>query len=380
MAIEIDMLEQALMRERQQDLPLHSQVRRALRRLIQDDFNNGDRFFTETAIAEKLNVSAGTVRRALADLTREGLLVRRVAQGTFVRKPDSAGSDVKTVLRVLLPQYDSEMFSCLLEALEREAGSRHLAMEVYRTPRGQSAAEVVAAIRHTAAEARIILLGTLPSMTSELNEFLEARGFRTVTIDTLVAGFKGRYVGTDNLLAARIGLEHLVGLGHRHIAFLVNEPNDQLTVVQRIAGFQKYAAELRVENAEVILPEMERWQNAFDVAYNAMADVWNKPDRPSAIMTMSDYGAFGVMKWLGEHEVHIPREVSVVGFENVPSGRFTHPALTTIAHPVVALARRAIDMLWEESVYQEFLEPELVSRESTAEVFSSISGASPVRK
>src|SRR5207249_2292877 len=98
----------------------------------------------------------------------------------------------------------------------------------------------------------------------DLVEILEARGFRTVTIDTLVPGFRGRYVGTDNALAMKIGLEHLAGLGHERVTLIVNEPNDELTVTLKIDAFRKYAAEIGIR-AEVVIPPMERWQNAFDV-------------------------------------------------------------------------------------------------------------------
>src|SRR4051812_27156842 len=68
------------------DAPLHAQVRRVLRLAIEQHFDDGQRFSTESAIIAQLGVPKGTVRRALSDLTRDGLLQRQVANGSFVRK------------------------------------------------------------------------------------------------------------------------------------------------------------------------------------------------------------------------------------------------------------------------------------------------------
>lgn len=366
MSVTLNAVEQALRREQQEDLPLHSQVKRALRRLIYDQFSNGDRFFTETAIASELNISAGTVRRALSDLTREGLLVRRVAQGTFVRKPEAITGTSNATLYVMLPQFDSESFSSFLEAFEQEAARLSWNMEVHRTPRNQAAADAVSAIRCKPSESRVILLGTVPDITLDLNELLKARGFRTVTVDTLVERYKGAYAGTDDRMAITIGLDYLVGLGHRRVTLVVNEPNDQLSVSSRIDVFRDYAKQLELTQADVVLPPMKRWDHPFDSGYASMPQIWDQRVRPTAIMTISDCGAFGVMKWLAEQGAKIPQDVSVLGFENIPSARYTHPALTTIAQPIAETARRAIDMLLNDVVRHELVAPELVIRESTA--------------
>src|SRR5438128_1162757 len=112
------------------DAPLHAQVRRALRVLIEQHFEDGQKFFTEPELIQQLSVSQGTVRRAMADLVREGLLDRQVAKGSFVRKTPAA---VARTVGIFVPRWDSSFLGGMLEAfcrVCREAGHR---IQIYHT-------------------------------------------------------------------------------------------------------------------------------------------------------------------------------------------------------------------------------------------------------
>jgi DNA-binding LacI/PurR family transcriptional regulator len=63
--------------------------------------------------------------------------------------------------------------------------------------------------------------------------------------------------------------------------------------------------------------------------------------------------------------VRVPQEVSVLGFEGARPSQFTQPALSTVAHPLEDLARRAVEMLFEDDAGPEFLTPTLIVRDST---------------
>ena len=72
-------------------------------------------------------------------------------------------------------------------------------------------------------------------------------------------------------------------------------------------------------------------------AYDTMNDIWQLAVRPSAIFTVSDFGAFGVLNWCADHGVHVPRDLSVLEFEGIRSGDYVNPALSSVAHPVEQL-------------------------------------------
>jgi LacI family transcriptional regulator len=106
-------------------------------------------------------------------------------------------------------------------------------------------------------------------------------------------------------------------------------------------------------------------RHSFDLAYEAMDAIWSRPVRPTAIFTVSDPGAWGVLKWLSQRQVSVPQEVSVLGFEGARPSRFTQPALSTVAHPIEDLARRALEMLFQTDAGPELLHPTLIVRDST---------------
>ena len=80
------MLDRFITIDQNTEIPLHTQVRQSLRRLINQEFQDGQKFFTEPALIKHLGLSQSTIRRALTDLTQEGLLIRYVAKGSFVNK------------------------------------------------------------------------------------------------------------------------------------------------------------------------------------------------------------------------------------------------------------------------------------------------------
>src|SRR5437016_1403214 len=99
---DISLLSNALLLNQSSELPLHARVRRALKSVIDDCFEDGQKFFTEPQLIEYLKVSQATVRRALQDLANEGLLDRRVARGSFVIKRNCRETAVDT-LGVFVP-------------------------------------------------------------------------------------------------------------------------------------------------------------------------------------------------------------------------------------------------------------------------------------
>lgn len=116
-------------------MPLHLQVRRSLRSAIEDHFEDGQDFWTEAALIERVGVSRGTVRQALLELSREGLLVRQAAKGSFVRK------SAATTLGVFVPRYDSDFFTGMLDHLAQAGRGCRLRLQVYHTHQGENAEE-----------------------------------------------------------------------------------------------------------------------------------------------------------------------------------------------------------------------------------------------
>jgi DNA-binding LacI/PurR family transcriptional regulator len=148
-------------------------------------------------------------------------------------------------------------------------------------------------------------------------------------------------IATTNFAGSRDATQHLIDLGHRRIG-LISGPADLPYSLERLDGYRAALA-----HADI----------AFDaglVRYGAMdpesghrlgGELLDLPDAPTAIFTGSDLHAHGLYRAAGQRQVSIPDRLSVVGFDNLDSGQWCAPPLTTVNQPLEdmgALAVRAV--------------------------------------
>jgi LacI family transcriptional regulator len=246
-----------------------------------------------------------------------------------------------------------------LQHIMVECRRQNFELHSYYIHQGESAEQAAQQIRRNPEQERVIIIG-FPAILRWLTE----RGYRTVCIENVTGNPAQPMVETDSRMAVQMGVDYLHTLGHQQITLLVNEPAAIISVQEKIDQFRAASPQGRV-----VICGTQVWDNSYQAAYAHMGEVWNvdRADRPTAIMTVSDPGAWAVLRWLSEQGVSIPRKVSVLGFEDARSSRFMHPALSTIAHPIEAIVRTAMEMLWNEDKepHQRRLAPRLMIREST---------------
>lgn len=173
-------------------------------------------------------------------------------------------------------------------------------------------------------------------------------------------------VELDQRLGARLVTRHLLDLGHREIAHL----SGRLTAFDAQARVEGWRAEL--ESAGVpVQPVLEgdfTAESGYQLARRMMAG-----DRlPTAVFAANDQMAMGVLAAFAEGGVVAPRDVSLVGFDDVPGAGYLVPALTTVRQDFVTLGRRAIEVLMEmiggAEARHHLIPPTLVVRRSTQRV------------
>jgi DNA-binding LacI/PurR family transcriptional regulator len=157
-------------------------------------------------------------------------------------------------------------------------------------------------------------------------------------------------INIDDRLGARAAAQHIIDLGHRRVAIVtagfggkfgvLAEPLEATTAYterQRLLGW------LDVLSAAGIEPTVVRQRHASpeDIGYTAAQTVLGHGDRPTAILCFSDAIARGVIRAIQDGGLHVPNDVSVVGFDDNPIGRRTRPSLTTVRQDVDAKGRAA---------------------------------------
>jgi LacI family transcriptional regulator len=327
-------------------VPLHLQLRNSLRRIILESFQVDDKMPAEELIADRLGVSRATVRRALTDLTNDGLLERRRASGTRVIK--SAASAKLSNVAVVMPDFDTyslSMDSSFLGAIDRKRRDLGADLRMLRFKNGDEWESFERLMPFSPAEGGVILLGTPAQATEDLYGILGQRGYPVVSIDVSYPGCSGSSVRVSDRAAIELGLEHLYKLGHRNICLLVGEPEEVYAVRERCRFFKETAEKLGLDAAEVVHGGSRYWENSSQATVNVMPQLWKKSIRPTAIFAVSDYTAFGCLSWLQRNGVRVPEEVSLLSFDGTQLCRMVTPRLTTLVQPVDLIAREAFRLL-----------------------------------
>ncbi len=150
------------------------------------------------------------------------------------------------------------------------------------------------------------------------------------------------HVGIDNFAAARDAVRYLLDRGHRRIA-MIGYDQSFLFARQRRAG---YVAAL--EQAGVALdPHLLRVAPGlgFDDGADTMQSLCQLRERPTAVFAVSDTLAIGALRAARSVGLQVPRDLAVVGFDDIDFAAQTDPALTTVAQPMEALGRAAAAIL-----------------------------------
>ncbi len=175
-------------------------------------------------------------------------------------------------------------------------------------------------------------------------------------------------VGSNNWNGGLLAARHLHELGHRRIA-IISGPEDVLCSRARVAGF-RFAHD---EAGIALDPDLVHYGKFSATAgYAHGTQLLDRPDRPTAIFAGSDTQAMGVLRAARRLGLDVPRDLSVVGYDNIPVSAWTDPALTTVNQPLRDMAGTAARMVLDLARGVELptsrvdLVTELVVRESTA--------------
>jgi DNA-binding LacI/PurR family transcriptional regulator len=171
-------------------------------------------------------------------------------------------------------------------------------------------------------------------------------------------------VAVDQHSGAVGATQLLLDLGHRTVSHVAG-PRDFLEAQQRLAGWR---ATLEAAGAEVPPVLMGDWSPRS--GYQAGLRLAQDPD-VTAVFVSNDQMALGVLRALHEHGRAIPREVSVVGFDDIPEAQYFMPPLTTVRQNFAEVGRGSLRLLLEimgggPAPQHLAIAPELVVRRSTA--------------
>lgn len=177
----------------------------------------------------------------------------------------------------------------------------------------------------------------------------------------------------DERLGARLALTHLAELGHQEIAFMKGAPFSSDSAA-RWRAITETAEELGIRIRPELTIQIDSGDPTPYLGYPFAKELLARKRHFTALFAYNDISAIGAMWAFREIGLHVPRDISVIGFDDIPLAPFADPGLTTIRQPLARMgeiaAQTVIDQIEGNSEYvpEIVVEPELVVRSSTGRV------------
>lgn len=174
-------------------------------------------------------------------------------------------------------------------------------------------------------------------------------------------------VTIDNIKASTEVMRHLIGLGHRRIAYIGDRGGFQ-SDIERLAGYRQGLAFAEYP----FLPELVvHGDGKPEGGGEAMEQLLALPKPPTAVFCYNDMSALGALRVLHGRGIRVPEDLSLVGFDDLAIASYTSPLLTTVSQPKQQMGRMAMEILIKllsriDSKTNIKVEGRLIVRESTA--------------
>ena len=333
-------------------------------------------------LAQHLGVHKSTVSRAMDPARRHLIgaeLLQRVeaAARELGWRPNRAAAALSTgrsrTVGVLLPDITNPVFPPILRGIEDALDAEGYFALLANTARreGGVAAAQMAVERMQAQRVEGFLIATAQRDDAWL-EGLRKSGAQIVLVNRTSDHADGRgalpAVTSDDMLGMRLAVDHLVGLGHRRIAHLAGPPGYSTGLARRI-GFEQALRAHGLEPAGLA----ECVAYSIDAGDAAMTQLLaSGPAAFTAVVAANDLIALGALQVLQRHGIAVPREVSLIGHNDMPLLAQISPPLTSVRIQHYEMGFRAARLLLEAlrgvpgTASTVVLRPELVVRGSTA--------------
>lgn len=188
----------------------------------------------------------------------------------------------------------------------------------------------------------------------------------------------------DHHVAAEAALKHLINLGHNEIAFIKGQsfvPDSEF----RWKAIVEVAAQLSYKIKHNLVTQIEDNSPLPQLGYHVTQKLLAEGQRPTALFAFNDICAMGAIRAFHEFGLQVPKDVSVVGFDDIVGAAYQSPGLTTVQQPLREMGRMAAEnvlrqiMQTDEQVAEQrpaqiVIEPELIVRGTTAPILQNKSG------
>lgn len=299
-------------------------------------------------VAARAGVSKSTAARALAggsnilEETRERVLAAARAAG-YERNHLAVGmrSGRSGMLGLVIPDITNPFWADVARGAQDRAAENDVSLLVFSSDWDKHKEEA-----HLKALRRARVDGAIINPVSDSFDDLDRFGLPFVLIGSSAERFADvSSVGSDIVQAVEIGLDHLVAKGHRSPNLIVG-PRSRLARTRFLNAVFRHAIARDVDPAQLVIEDGEY---TLEGGHAAMLRLLDRPRLGHVcVFAANDMMAIGAMMAVRDRGLRCPDDVSIMGFDGVPSGAYTFPGLTTIAKPGREIGARAVESLFDE--------------------------------
>lgn len=329
-------------------------------------------------IAERAGVSMMTVSRVInnsgyvADKTRKTI---QAVINELHYKPNLFARGLinkkSSFIYVIVPDIANPFYADLtkgVETIARQNGYNIILSSAHWDE--EMECEQIEAAMSSMAEGIILVLPKLSARKISLY----AKRIPLVLVDKYCRSKSFDTIYTDQGKGVRLGVEHLIQLGHKRIAFITGAKEVYNSRIRQ-KGYEQTMLKHDLPVHESLIFDGDFSFESGEQAFITMLDL-PKEKRPTAIFSASDLMALGFIRGAVNNHLRIPEDISIVGFDDIFLASVTNPPLTTVRHPYIKMGREAMNHLLSslkdplEKFENPVLENTLMIRGTTAPITS----------
>ena len=326
------------------------------------------------SLAQSLGLSITTVSRALddyGDVAAETRRLVREAADAVGYRPNAAARRLRKgsseLVTLVLPtepgQFNEPLYIEILAPMGQKLASAGYDLTLIAAAPGPEELKTYRRIVEGRRADGIFVVRT--RRRDQRIDYLQKLGFPFVAMGRCENESEHAFVDGDGETAFADAVRRLVAMGHRRITHLA-APSAFTFAVMRVRGYARAMEEAGLE------PQIIEHRAEESGGCGAALEALHSASRPTALICATDRMAFGALRAARQLGLEVPRDLSIVGHDNLVTTQFCDPPLTTMELPIAATGEKLAEMMLarlggaDPATLQEICEVNIIERESTA--------------
>lgn len=176
----------------------------------------------------------------------------------------------------------------------------------------------------------------------DLYKQMVVEGYPVVFMDRDIPDLMADFVLANNIQASYEAVRHFIEYGHNHIA-IATQPLSISSRRERIIGYKNALQDYHIkQHADyIITSEIEKMKDQ-------LKQLFKRKNPPTAILAGNDLVFLEILTFFQEKEIHIPQDISLIVFDNIPLAHLSNPPITTIVQPAYEMGSKAAELLLKQ--------------------------------